>query len=83
MGRQDKQLPRVADDIEVTPEMIEAGAEALVGYSDATASIEEYLPDVYRAMLAAYLAGETDRQLYLQRLILDRVVKPLHAKVVE
>lgn len=39
--------------VEVTPEMVEAGAEALAGYDDATASIEEYLPDVYRAMLAA------------------------------
>jgi hypothetical protein len=41
------------DEIEVTKEMIEAGIEAFAGYDDATAGLDDYLPDVYRAMRAA------------------------------
>jgi hypothetical protein len=41
------------DEIEVTKEMIEAGIEAFAGYDDATAGLDDYLPDVFRAMLRA------------------------------
>ena len=45
--------PDAETEIEVTDEMIRAGADAFAGYHDMYASLEEYLPDVFRAMLSA------------------------------
>ena len=40
-------------DVDVTPEMIEAGASALASYSDACESLEEAAERIFREMLRA------------------------------
>ena len=44
---------RPAQEIEITPEMIEAGAEAVRGYDFVNDSYEVLFTPVFRAMLAA------------------------------
>ena len=43
-------------DIEVTPEMIAAGANVLAGYEPGWVKPSEILPEIYRVMAAAGLA---------------------------
>lgn len=44
--------PALTDEIEVTPEMIEAGAEMLFGFDWQDGATTEVVQDVYRAMAA-------------------------------
>lgn len=47
-----------ADEIEVTPEMIEAGAEVLSEYSPSEDSSREYAEYVFRAMASLSCRGK-------------------------
>jgi hypothetical protein len=44
----------VEDPIEVTPDMVKAGVEAMPpGYDDSFEALEDYMPDIFRAMMRA------------------------------
>lgn len=45
-------LPDTEAEIEITPEMIEAGVIALAGYDESRYSLEEGAVDIYLAMAA-------------------------------
>lgn len=56
MPTDDHRLGAPKDEIEITPEMIEAGTEIIVGYDDGfLVSDEVWVEQIYRAMRTTYL----------------------------
>jgi hypothetical protein len=60
----ERDRPATDEEIVVTPEMVEAGLAACIGghWDDFTTGLDEVLPDVFRAMLAASWASDGRRK---------------------